>query len=165
MAMPVEQCAARYRRRYKALGLADQKFVEQQRVLRERSRTRIVRQQPRQLVAKGEDAARLQTDHADFAFDEWREHVENPHQAALGEIEHSLVIEWTAATQVGRRDDHAKACPLEHFDRRDRDFGLKKIVERVGKQKDFWAAWIVASTAYEPRTKRALRQARQLALA
>src|SRR5271154_2030581 len=84
MTMAVEHRASRDRRRDEVRGFADEKLVEQQRALRERSRARIAGHQARQFVAKGEDTARLEADHADATFDERREHVENLHQAAPG---------------------------------------------------------------------------------
>src|SRR3970040_165735 len=75
--MAVQECLFWQRSQRKIefaiLLLAGEEFLQQQRLPRQRLR-RIALEQGRQLVAEGEQAARLQTDDGNAARGVWREH-------------------------------------------------------------------------------------------
>src|SRR5271156_1134094 len=72
-------------------------LVEQKRIGRERLCPRIVGEERWQLVAKSQDAARLQPDDRNPDGDEWIERVHHFAQPQRRALEHALIVKRAAA--------------------------------------------------------------------
>ena len=68
-----------------------------------------------ELVAEDGHATGFKADDGDSGCDFGGKFVEDLQQKRLGAVEHAVVVEWTAAAEVGPWDDHSEAGGFEDF--------------------------------------------------
>src|ERR1700676_3869266 len=129
MAMAVDDRAAAQLWWHKSGRLAREELIEQQRIGRELLRARQAREERGQLVAKGQDAARLEADDLDPALGEGRQRLERVAHPDTRAVQHPLIIERPSAANIARRQDDVEARAFEYRGRGDADLRLKEIVE------------------------------------
>src|SRR5262249_34399620 len=131
MTMAMQQRTRFAFRRREPGRLAREKLVEHERVRADRFRGRITGEERAQLVAEGEDAARLEPDYRNSARRAWTERRDDLAKPNARAIEHSLIVERPAAAKLLVRNRNAKAGAFEYFDSGGRDLRLNEIGERV----------------------------------
>jgi hypothetical protein len=123
------------------LGLARDVFLEQQRVCSDRAGIPGLDQR-RDLVAKAQDAARLQPDDRNAALGEWRERGDAALRLATrlahqpDRQECASAAQWTLLTLGRHRQMDGVSGSGQHSDCRGQILGLEITAEGVGKQHD-----------------------------
>src|SRR5262249_50213800 len=117
-----------------------QEFLERERLSGEPFRD-ITLEQRRDLVAKAEHAARLETDHRHAALDEWRQRIENPLRLVPRFLDLADRQERAAAAQRARIAVLYRPCDfdpgsrgVEHGERRVDVLALEIALEGVAEE-------------------------------
>src|SRR5215472_6358504 len=136
MAVSMEQSFARELREWGSIRITLQEFAEQERLAAEGLGALVAREEIDEFVAEDRDTGRLKSDHGDARFDLGLELVEDFEQQALCAIEHTEVVEWASAAEVGARDEDVESGGFEDFDCGAGRRGEEVVVEGVGPEKN-----------------------------
>src|SRR5581483_9953394 len=163
MAMTMQERARLKRTGREMRSLAYEEFLEQHRALRDRLRAGVRRKHPRQFIAEGQNAARLETHDGDSALGHGRERFDRIAKHAPRAIQHPLIVKRTSAAQSRRRERNRESRVLKNFCRRQGDLGLKEVAEGVREQHHRPRGFRVGPASAELRSERAWCEPGQLA--
>src|SRR5271166_6079859 len=104
-------------------------------------------EQLQQLIAKGQDAARLDADDRDVTLNIRPKHTYDFHKPLSCLVQHSLVIQRTPAADVLWRNAYAEASALQHPDSGNSRIRLEEVGEGIGEEQHFVSATVNVALA------------------
>src|SRR6266567_7225113 len=129
--MAVDQGLALNLGKGEILRLLLEKFAEEKNLPRQLQCFWIVGKQVDEFVAKHGCAAWLKDNDRNFVSYLSLQLLHRAAQKALGTIQHSKVVKRTATADTPFRNSHLESRCFQHFNRSDRGFGMKIIIEGV----------------------------------
>ncbi len=129
---------------------AAEELAQRDDLLAQHPRVAAVRHEARELVAEDRAATWLEGNDRRPCRDVVAKRSENPLEIVPREIEHAVVVQGPAATEVTARYVHAKACVFEDVDGGLRDLGGEVVIERVGPEEDPLTVGVSRGPRMEP---------------
>src|ERR1700676_678652 len=140
-----------------------QKLAQEECLPREPMGSLVFGEQIQEFITKHRGTARLQDNYWNLVFDFGFQRAENLEEEMLGAIQHAPIVEWTPATQVGLRQQHAVAGGFQHVNRRLGGVREEVVIECVRPQEHRCSFQISRLSTSEPLTKRLRGESRNAA--